>query len=64
MRPYWPALILAALPALCLLWGFLTGKMPQRYGTFDRKTDGAGFWMMAAVWAVLLAIPLWIGLRL
>lgn len=64
LRLYWQALILSAAPASCLVWGVLTGKMPQRYGTFDRRTDGVGFWMMAVVWFVLLAIMLWVGLRL
>jgi hypothetical protein len=47
-----------------LVWGILTGKMPQRYGTFDRRSNGVGFWMMAVVWLVLLVIMLWVGLRL
>lgn len=62
IRSYWPALILSAVPAACLMWGILTGKMPQRYGTFDRQSDGAGFWMMAVVWAALFLMLLWIGL--
>jgi hypothetical protein len=49
---------------MCLLWGFLTGKMPQRYGTFDRQTDATGYWMMTATWTVFLGILLWVGFRL
>jgi uncharacterized membrane protein YhaH (DUF805 family) len=64
VRLYWPALVLSAIPAACLLWGILTGKMPQRYGTFDRRSNGAGFWMMAMVWGGLSALLLWVGFRL
>lgn len=64
LRPYWPALMLSVIPVACLGWGFLTGKMPQRYGTFDRVSNAAGFWSMTIIWAVFVAILLWIGLRL
>jgi hypothetical protein len=56
--------VLSAVPAACLAWGFATGRMPQRYGTFDRQSAPGGFWSMTIIWAVLLAILLWIGLRL
>jgi hypothetical protein len=42
----------------------LTGKILQRYGTFDRGSNGAGFWMMAVVWGALFVTMLWVGLRL
>jgi len=64
LSPYWPALVLSALPAACLLWGLVTGRMPQRYGTFDRQTEAAGYWTMTATWAVFLGILLWVGFRL
>jgi hypothetical protein len=63
-RPYWPALILSAVPAACLVWGIVTGNMPQRYGTFNRRSNAAGFWIMAIVWSGLLGISLWVALRL
>jgi hypothetical protein len=38
--------------------------MPQRYGTFNRRSNSAGFWMMAIVWSGFLGISLWVALRL
>ena len=35
----------------------------MRYGTFDRRANSVGFWMMAAVWGALLLILLLVGLR-
>lgn len=64
IRTYWPALIVSVLPAICLFWGIFSGRMPQRYGTFDRQSNAAGFWMMAVVWAGLLLLLLSLGLRL
>ena len=61
---YWPALLLSLLPAACLLMGFVTGRIPQRYGMFDRQSQAPGFWMMVVVWGFLTGILLWIGLRL
>lgn len=62
-RSFWPAILLAAIPAACLAFGILTGRMPQRYGTFDRQTDRGAFWAMGVAWTILLALALWVGLR-
>jgi ribonucleoside-diphosphate reductase alpha chain len=62
-KSFWPAVLLAVIPAVCLAFGMLIGRMPQRYGTFDRLTNPAAYWAMAVTWTALLALSLSIGLR-